>query len=141
MSEVNQETELTTELYEPVDYKKVLDLIIPKRLKESHSHEQEALLNGRIICFIIGLTTRDGAPVAESFGFVDTYDIPPIDTWLMLKEGFLNERETVLLCWIPNEAIELMQRAIDVEILGSYYWLDEEKPEIISMLNNIMDDI
>ncbi|MFT5616964.1 MAG: hypothetical protein ACI85I_000180 [Arenicella sp.] len=52
-----------------------------------------------------------------------------LDTWLMLKEDFLNERETVLLYWIPNKAIELMQRAIDVEICESYYWLDEKSPK------------
>src|SRR5689334_20081821 len=49
---------------------------------------------GKILRFQIEITTVDGAPVAGSEGFVDLYDIPPIDTWFYITKWYL-------YCWIP----------------------------------------
>jgi len=76
---------------------------------------------GRILKFQIDISTRDGAPCAEH-GFVDDSDIPPIDTWFYVTAKYL-------YCWIPAMFINVMQRAIDVEILESYEWLDETDPD------------
>jgi hypothetical protein len=76
---------------------------------------------GKIIRFEIDITTHDGAPCAESYGFIDESDIPPIDTWFFVTANYL-------FCWIPKMFIEKMQNAIDVEILGSYRWLEEINP-------------
>jgi hypothetical protein len=78
---------------------------------------------GRILEFDIDLTTHDGAPCAESEGFVDESDIPPIDTWFYLTK-------TKLYCWIPNLFIEKMQGAIDVEIFDSYRWIKDSNPSL-----------
>ena len=75
---------------------------------------------GRILQFEIDVTTHDGAPFAED-GFVDESDIPPIDTWFYVTDKYL-------YCWIPTLFIDVMQRAIDVEIMGSYTWLDGAIP-------------
>jgi hypothetical protein len=78
---------------------------------------------GKIIRFQIDITTHDGAPCAESYGFIDESDIPPIDTWFFLTANYL-------FCWIPKMFIEKMQNAIDVEILDSYGWLEEINPRL-----------
>ena len=78
---------------------------------------------GRILQFQIDITTHDGAPCAED-GFVDESDIPPIDTWFYITQKYL-------YCWIPTMFIEVMQRAIDVEIFGSYVWIDEIDPQFM----------
>jgi hypothetical protein len=75
---------------------------------------------GKILKFEIDITTHDGAPCAES-GFVDESDIPPIDTWFYITQKYL-------YCWIPTMFIDKMQEAIDVEIFGSYSWLEEIDP-------------
>lgn len=75
-------------------------------------------LSGRILVFKIDITTYDGAPVANSEGFVDEADIPPIDTWFYITKEYL-------YCWIPDMFISVMQDAIDVEIFGSYEWLQD----------------
>ncbi len=81
---------------------------------------------GRILQFEIDITTHDGAPCAED-GFVDESDIPPIDTWFYITHKYL-------YCWIPTMFVEPMQRAIDVEIFGSYVWLDEMNPELYQQI-------
>jgi hypothetical protein len=78
---------------------------------------------GQILEFDIDLTTHDGAPCAESEGFVDESDIPPIDTWFYLTK-------TKLYCWIPSLFIENMQGAIDVEIFDSYRWIKDSNPPL-----------
>jgi hypothetical protein len=80
---------------------------------------------GRILCFETMVTTHDGAAIAESSCFVDESDVPPIDTWFAL-EIFPRHDKVILYCWIPKEFELIMQRAIDVEPLGSYHWLDEK---------------
>ncbi len=109
--------DLSSELLYLNDFKTILkETLKTRNLKLAN----EINLNGegRILGFTIGLTTIDGAPIAESKGFVDYYDIPPIDSWFYLKDD-------TLLCWIPNEYLAIMQGAINVEICGAYFWLDE----------------
>ena len=78
---------------------------------------------GKILTFLIDITTYDGAPVSCSEGFVDEADIPPIDTWFYITKKHL-------YCWIPTVFIPKMQDAIDVEIFGSYEWLQDANPDL-----------
>lgn len=73
---------------------------------------------GEILEFKIDLTTHDGAPCAETNGFIDESDIPPIDTWFYITN-------TKLYCWIPSFFIQKMQDAMEVEIMGSYNWIKD----------------
>lgn len=135
-NDLNYETELNIELYETDQYQEILELVIQHRQEVGIKEDPQPLRHGKILCFIMGVSTHDGAPVAESHGFVDTYDIPPIDTWMMIKRNFLSPRQDILFCWIPNQAVPIMQDAIDVEILGSYDWLEDVKPELFEALKS-----
>lgn len=87
---------------------------------------------GRILSFETCNSLTDGAPIAESLHFVDEMDAPPIDTWFYLMRDYDHgERRCAqtLFCWIPKAFEAMMQRAIDVEILDSYRWMDENDPE------------
>ena len=77
---------------------------------------------GKILNFEIDLTTHDGAPCADS-GFVDQSDIPPLETWFHITKKYL-------YCWIPAMFIDKMQSAIDIEIFGSYEWIDNTNTEL-----------
>jgi len=110
------------------NYKTVLEDALKKRQVEVLLLGNAHLL-GQVLEFDIDLTTHDGAPCAESGGFVDESDILPIDTWFYLTK-------THLYCWIPNLFIEQMQRAIDVEIFDSYRWVKDSNP---SLQNQIVD--
>ena len=78
---------------------------------------------GRILYFHTQLTTHDGAAIVDSNCFVDESDVPPIDTWF-----YFDDEEANLLCWIPRKFEAVTQAAIDVEMMGSYHWLDEAGP-------------
>jgi hypothetical protein len=102
------------------DYLSVLQKALAVRTDKSFPFNDINQL-GQILEFDIDLTTHDGAPCAESDGFVDESDIPPIDTWFYLTK-------TKLYCWIPNLFVEKMQGAIDVEIFDSYRWIKDSNP-------------
>ena len=87
-------------------------------------------INGRILCFDIGLSTNDGAAWPESDGFMDEWDIPPIDTWFALNDDRARYKAGTLFCYIPEAFIKYVENAISVEIFGSYQWLDVLYPEM-----------
>jgi hypothetical protein len=120
------EVDLTFDLLYPADYKAILNEIFLS-YDTNPSSTVPLADTGKILGFTIGLSTIDGAPIAESKGFVDYYDIPPIDSWFYLKD------ET-LFCWIPNEYLEIMQGAIDVEIFDAYFWLADVNEELNNQL-------
>jgi hypothetical protein len=126
-----------------VDYHQILRLAIQARPVAHASAPPDFSARGRILTFETNITTICGAPVAESAGFVDIYDIPPIDTWFYLKNNYVHksdwkDRECTLslFCWIPKAYEPFMQSAINVEILESYRWLDENDPELYQKLSN-----
>lgn len=126
--------ELNNDLYTHKDYKTTLEIGLKLRKDTIQVQFDNLREIGRILCFQTGQSTHDYAPVIVSYGFVDTFDIPPIDTWMFLKEEFDTMDTSTLFCWIPNSAEKLMQETIDCEILDSYFWLDEKYPEIHMML-------
>jgi hypothetical protein len=94
---------------------------------------------GRIISFQTFVTTHDGAPIVESKNFVDEADVPPIDTWFYLKRNYLHSEhrcDQSLFCWIPKKFEAVMQQAIDVEIVDSYRWFDENNKDIYEQIKN-----
>lgn len=103
------------------DYPAILDQVIKPRTDTALI--ESVADKGKILVFEIDITTHDGAPIAESNGFVDESDIPPIDTWFFVTKKYL-------YCWIPTLFIGKIQDAIDVEILGSYTWLEEAMPDL-----------
>lgn len=124
-----------------VDYPEMLRLAIQARPAVYASIPPDFPSQGRILTFETDITTICGGPVAESKGFVDIYDIPPIDTWFYLKNNYVHKSEgkdrectLSLFCWIPKACEPLMQSAIDVEILDSYRWLDENDRELYEKL-------
>jgi hypothetical protein len=94
---------------------------------------------GRILSFQTCITTHDGAPIVESRNFVDEGDVPPIDTWFYLKRNYFHSDykcEQSLFCWIPKKFVKVMQQAIDVEILDSYRWFDENDKSNYERIKN-----
>lgn len=94
---------------------------------------------GRILIFETGISTYDGSPVVESHGFVDTGDVPPIDTWFFLKNNYRQSAYHIcaqaLFCWIPKQFEAIMQQTIAVEIFDSYRWLDENNYLLYERIN------
>ena len=104
------------------NYAPVLFYILSIR-KEKINSKQHINSLGKILRFEINISTVDGAPTANSEGFVDLLDIPPIDTWFYVSKKYL-------YCWIPTLFIRKMQDAIEVEILDSYAWLEDIDPAL-----------
>jgi hypothetical protein len=109
------------------NYPDILDQVM--NLRNDTSSIESPLAKGKILAFEIDITTHDGAPVAATSGFVDESDIPPIDTWFFVTDKYL-------YCWIPALFIGIMQDAIEVEIFGSYNWLEDVKPDLNALISD-----
>ena len=113
--------------YDNILYETLLEIVIRSRDKIDDFSLSDIDSLGRIICFQTCCTTHDGAPIVTSNCFVDEGDVPPIDTWFFLKNNYYHNNypsKQTLFCWIPKQFEEALQAAIDVEIFGSYSWLD-----------------
>jgi len=119
------------------------DLLLSLALRQRSNSKQVDFAQlddlGRILSFQTCVTTHDGAPIVESRHFVDEGDVPPIDTWFYIKRNYFHSEhkcDQTLFCWVPKKFEEVMQRAIDVEILDSYRWFDENDKDTYNKIKN-----
>lgn len=84
---------------------------------------QEMKTMGRIVAHETQTTVADGGSEAGSEGYVDVYDLPPVDTWIYLSGG-TGGSNPILYCWVPNPFVDAMQGAIDVSCMANYEWAD-----------------
>lgn len=80
--------------------------------------------SGRILIADIDQSIPDGASEAESFGFIDEYDCPPVDTWFYIVQLEFTRR---LYAWIPERFVELVNEGIDVNMLNIFNWQDNPR--------------
>lgn len=120
-------------------YDYLLNEAIKSRIGNANFNLSELDSLGRILSFQTCITTQDGAPIVESKNFVDESDVPPIDTWFYLKRDYFHSQyrcDQVLFCWIPKKFEELIQQAMEVEILDSYRWLDDNDAKFYQRIIN-----
>lgn len=101
----------------------VLVAALNQRSGSSAVSWQEMRAKGKIVAHEINATVTDGASEANSQGYVDVYDLPPVDTWIYLTAG-ISGSNPVLYCWVPAPFVAAMQGAIDVSCIGNYEWAD-----------------
>jgi len=75
---------------------------------------------GDILVFCMDETLIDGAAAAESEGFLDSYNCPPIDTWFFLAADPKGNR--LLLAWVPDSYIEGVSIGIAVNPESCIGW-------------------
>lgn len=129
----------TIDDYSFENYDLLLNLALKQRPKTKPIDLKQIDNLGRILSFQTCVTTHDGAPIAESRCFLDEGDVPPIDTWFYLKRNYFHsdyDCDQTLFCWIPKRFEAVMQQGIDVEILDSYRWFDENDNSIYRRIKN-----
>lgn len=107
--------------YEPHDIGLALATVAKGRKDVRPASWQDILLKGKIVAHEICASLIDGGCEAVSNGYVDIYDLPPIDTWIYLT--YPGEMvNPILYCWVPNPFVPTMQHAIDVSITDLFEW-------------------
>jgi hypothetical protein len=81
---------------------------------------------GDILISQIDCTVIDGASEVQSFGLVDIYDMPPIDTWFYLTK---TKESRLLFAWIPNEFKHYANEAVLVNCVDCINWFQEWYPK------------
>jgi len=109
------------------DYHEVFAKALLKRNNIEHNIQLENPNDfGKILLFETEVTTNDGVTTFNTNGFIDDWDVPPIDCWFFLARSYwCSTGNLALFSWIPKAYIPIMQEGIDVEILGSYAWLQD----------------
>lgn len=93
--------------------------------------QRGAHMPGRLLVFDSQQSLSDGAAAVETGFLFDNDNVPPWDTWLLFVEetsrtqGRWKAFDSYLLCWIPNELLELGEKAIFVNAEGCLRWADE----------------
>jgi hypothetical protein len=80
---------------------------------------------GRIIVIDYEAAVIDGVSESESDGFIDLYDLPPIDTWFYMTKN--NEDRVDLYAWVPNYFVPLVEGAIAVNCLDLISWVNPKE--------------
>jgi hypothetical protein len=80
--------------------------------------------NGRLLLCFPDWSNNNALSQAESEEYLDEHDVPPWDTWL----GSVNTGRTgfLLLAWVPDEFIDLVQAGIEAECVGMLYWANSK---------------
>jgi hypothetical protein len=78
---------------------------------------------GKILVAEIDQVIRDGASEIEADGFIDYHDCPPVDTWFYMIR---HNGSRVLFAWIPERFVQLIKKAIEVNMLDTFRWYDND---------------
>lgn len=77
---------------------------------------------GKVLVAEIGNVIRDGISADDSDYFIDENDCPPIDTWFYMTYG---KYGLLLFAWIPEQFIETVQSATEVNMLNIFNWYND----------------
>ncbi|TFF35959.1 hypothetical protein [Mucilaginibacter psychrotolerans] len=81
-------------------------------------------VKGQILMADIYEALPDGASEAETEGFIDGNDCPPIDTWFYIGQG---DKWPILFAWIPEPFVETVDQGIAVNALEVFDWMENPK--------------
>lgn len=82
----------------------------------------EGGIRGKVLYFRPDESLGDGLVALECGGFIDSEECPPWDTWFYFIKSGLESR--VVLSWIPEEAVKLVDRALEVDQYDCLGWVD-----------------
>lgn len=80
-------------------------------------------IKGKVLIAEFDESVTDGASEAVSDGFIDGFDLPPIDTWFYIAKNAKGLRR--MYAWIPDKFVHLVDDAIAVNCVDCLSWLDE----------------
>jgi hypothetical protein len=111
---------------------------IKKLFQEQLTFKQERIkvgdnnpYEGAILVCHIDQTPVDGAAESESLGFMDGYDLPPIDTWFYLTK---HKDKNILFAWIPKYFMQLANDGLLVNCIECFTWFQDTYPEAYETL-------
>lgn len=119
-----QSAEWTTDPLDGNLIDKLFDQQLTHKRSVVEAIDIDSEFKGKILVADLWETVVDGASESQSSGFVDGYDIPPIDTWFYMqpkKNGW-----PILYAWIPEKFVPNVQGAIDVNCVDCLEWYEHD---------------
>lgn len=90
-------------------------------------------LHGQILTLETNVSLICGSAEVESNGYIDVFDLPPIDTWFYLSSSS-GHGNLILYCWVPDQFMELARKAQRVEMTDNFGWLEESDPALMATI-------
>jgi len=94
------------------------------KLEDLNAKAKEKLTIGNILVYEPDMNISDGISEAESFGYFDTHDCPPWDTWVGYVQHPANR---YLLSWVPDSAVSLVNDGAAINCVECFYWLSQSE--------------
>jgi hypothetical protein len=110
----------TSDPYHPARFAEVFAQQLTYKTSAVAGTARQVSYPGRILVAEYGQNIPDGAVEIETASFFDEFDLPPIDTWFY--NGYSELQGGILFAWIPEQFIDLTQRAIDMQFLDILHW-------------------
>ena len=99
--------------------------------------EMPHLGGGRLLSYFPDAELSDGAAEQETDGLFDKNNAPPWATWVAFLSDSGNRDlsyRAMLVCYVPEELVELAGRGIDVNPEGCIAWLADTETEVAQRL-------
>ncbi len=108
------------------------------RDSQGNGHDRGA--RGAILYFEPWLSLYDGVSMVASGGFFDVDNFPPADTWItyIVSEHGKEHLSGFLLSWVPEELVDLVDRAIAVDNSGSIRWAYDEPTALVQRMCRLL---
>ena len=112
--------QLTNWKIDPLYKKDIINeiYIIQLNYKKLNVIKKQSISDGKILITRYKDTLFEGFCELVSNGFIDEYDLPPIDTWFYLDDT------ADLYSWVPNEFIPNVDKAINSSSTDIYSWIE-----------------
>lgn len=121
-----------------------LTRVVTARGKELSSYPQsgghDPCARGGILYFEPEWSLLDGSSMVASGGFFDVDNFPPADTWIayILSEHGKEHLTGFLLSWVPEELVDLVDRAIAVDNSGGIRWAYDEPTPLVQRMCRLL---
>jgi len=114
---------ITDWIIDPLYEKDIIDDIFEIQLshKKEISYNHNDIIEGKILVSYYKETLFEGFCQLTSNGFIDEYDLPPIDTWF-----YINKSSELLYSWIPKKFYSNIDEAIHSSSTDIYCWVNYE---------------
>ncbi|MCH8839445.1 MAG: hypothetical protein IH831_01965 [Planctomycetes bacterium] len=96
---------------------------LENREKLTQVHFDNVQIEGRILRHNFRETTYTCTPKERTDGFFDELDLPPWDLWIAISNDADND---VLLSWIPQELVDLVDKGVRSSAEENIFWVEDE---------------
>jgi hypothetical protein len=123
---------------DPIDTHNLVNNLFEMQINEKRrliSTDTSQIFQGNVLVSKIDCTVIDGASEVQSLGFIDTYDLTPIDTWFYLTKI---KESRLFFSWIPITFNHDVNEGVLVNCVDCFNWFENWYPKEFEKINSVL---